>query len=68
MIEARPWMFGVLCALAGLYEVLALYQGKGATISEIVWAVSRYHPLVPFAFGLLVGHFFWQAVSRTSGQ
>ena len=30
----------------------------GDTISEIVWRASK-KPILPFAFGLLMGHFFW---------
>lgn len=30
----------------------------GDTISEIVWRASR-RPIVPFAFGVLMGHLFW---------
>lgn len=29
------------------------------TISGIVLGFARRHPLVPFAFGVLMGHFFW---------
>ncbi len=61
-MTARPWMFACLCALMGIYEVVALYQHRGHTISEIIWGMSKYHPLVPFALGALMGHFFWQAV------
>jgi len=34
---------------------------QGQTISEIVWHVSLKRPVVPFAFGFLMGHFFAQA-------
>ena len=57
----RPWMFGALCLLLLIYEGVALYQDRGNTISEIIWRLTRYHPLVPFAMGVLMGHFFFQA-------
>jgi hypothetical protein len=42
-------------------EVSALVGGrKGDTLSEIVWMVTVHYPLLPLAFGLLMGHFFWQ--------
>ena len=42
------------------YEIYALLDTKpDDTISEIVWAMSK-RPLVPFLFGLLMGHLFWQ--------
>jgi hypothetical protein len=31
---------------------------QGMTISELVWHVSTKRPIVPFAFGVLMGHFF----------
>ena len=33
------------------------------TISEIIWHLCIKHPMVPFAFGVLMGHFFWQSTS-----
>ena len=41
------------------YEFWAAANGKpGDTISEIVWRASK-RPILPFAFGLLMGHLFW---------
>lgn len=53
-------LFGLLClALLG-YEGLALWTtAPGDTISEIMWQLGQ-RPLVPFALGFLMGHFFWQ--------
>lgn len=54
------WVFGALCLALLVYEGVALLNGKsGDTISEIFWSLSQ-NPLVPFAFGFLCGHFFWQ--------
>jgi hypothetical protein len=36
----------------------AANKQSGDTISEIVWRASR-KPILPFAFGVLMGHFFW---------
>lgn len=53
-------IFAVLVAALFVYEAIALVNAKpGDTISEIFWHLSR-RPLVPFLFGLLCGHFFWQ--------
>lgn len=44
----------------GIYEGYGIAQSApGDTISELVWSVSHI-PLVPFAFGVVMGHFFWQ--------
>jgi hypothetical protein len=49
-------VFG-LCA----YEVYALADKKdGDTISEIVWNTTSHYSILPFAAGVLCGHFFWQ--------
>ncbi len=54
-------LFYLLCFALLLYEFVALfYRPSGDTISEIIWGLSA-RPVVPFAFGLLMGHFFWQA-------
>jgi hypothetical protein len=53
----------------GAYEAWAIVQESkvptltGLTISEKVWTVTVHHPLVPFLFGMLMGHFFWQAAT-----
>lgn len=45
----------------GVYEFYALKTDEpGDTISEIFWSYSK-RPLVPFALGMLVGHFVWQS-------
>lgn len=53
--------------VAGATVGLLLYEGwtlinkrKGDTISESIWGSMKRHPLVPFGFGMLMGHFFWQ--------
>ena len=53
-------IFAILVAGLFIYEAIALFNSKsGDTISEIFWHLSQ-RPLVPFLFGLLCGHFFWQ--------
>lgn len=52
-----------LTLVAGLiaYEVYALTDDcDGDTISELVWAATAKRPIVPFAIGVVMGHFFWQ--------
>lgn len=53
--------------VAGLcvYEVAALVEShKGDTISEIMWGCEYQRPILPFAMGVLMGHFFWQRVIK----
>ena len=56
------WIFAIICLALLTYEGFALFNRQsGDTISEIFWHLSQ-RPLVPFLFGLLCGHFFWQKV------
>lgn len=45
--------------LVGWDVYVATNDEPGDTISELVYAWSTDHLLVPVAFGVLVGHFFW---------
>lgn len=55
------WVFAALCLGLLVYEGVALYSKRdGDTISEMTWYLSK-RPLVPFAMGFLMGHFFWQS-------
>ena len=56
-------MRGAFLTLVGglvVYELIALRNDcEGDTISEIVWHATTERPIVPFAAGVLCGHFFW---------
>jgi len=43
------------------YDGFALYKSKKTeyTISYIILKASLKNPIIPFVFGLLMGHFFW---------
>jgi len=38
---------------------LAADRIEGNTISEVVRKVSKPHPMIPFALGVLIGHWYW---------
>lgn len=60
------WIFRGLVGALLVYEAAALAtECEGDTISEMVWAATTKRPLVPFAAGLVCGHFFWQRVPRS---
>lgn len=60
-MKPRPVIFLVACVFMGGYELYALSTpAEGDTISEIMWRYARSYPILPFAFGVLMGHFFWQ--------
>lgn len=60
--RVRPstaWLLGL--GLLAAYEFMALEDDDpGDTLSELVWGLSKRRPLVPFAAGVIMGHFFWQ--------
>ena len=47
----------VLAALGG-WDIFAA-QTEGGTISEVVRTFAYGHPIVAFALGVVVGHWFW---------
>lgn len=52
------WLVAIAFLL--VYEFYAVANSvPGDTLSEAVWAYGQ-HPMVSFAMGVLVGHFFWQ--------
>lgn len=51
----------VLLLVWDLYVIIK--AGGKATISYIMAMTSLKFPLIPFAWGLLTGHFFWQIQS-----
>lgn len=61
----------VVCAaiLIGwdIYIVYKSKSGEHDTISEVTNKQARLHPLLPFAAGVLVGHFFWTIYVCWSG-
>ncbi|MGC2411102.1 MAG: hypothetical protein WA459_00165 [Stellaceae bacterium] len=60
-----PWVWFVWMATGLAIECFALTSGvKGRTLSELVWLISYQYPLLPLAFGILMGHFFWQHRSK----
>lgn len=43
------------------YDVFAyLHGGVGATLSWVIFDQSKSYSIIPFFFGLLMGHFFGQ--------
>lgn len=56
----RKVFVGLVGGLLAYEAVTLANKHEGDTISEIIWDVTARRPLVPFALGLLMGHFFWQ--------
>lgn len=64
-MKSEQVLLGIVAA-ALAYEVFTLADKcEGNTISEIIWTTTAKRPILPFALGVLCGHFFWQRVVST---
>jgi uncharacterized membrane protein len=52
-------LLACIVLLIGWDIVVAVNKIPGDTISEIVLGYARSSPIIPFAFGVLMGHLFW---------
>lgn len=52
------WILIAGIALLVVYELLAAFAHRGPTISRLIWDWNTRWPVIPFAFGLLMGHLF----------
>jgi len=60
---AAAWLIAIAALLA--YEMWAVLNGTpGDTLSEAVWKYGQ-HPMIAFAVGVCVGHFWWQGKGKT---
>lgn len=58
--EATYIAIFLICAVAGAYDVYAmLFMGYEATFSAVLLELAHSTPIVPFLFGVLIGHLFW---------
>ncbi len=56
-LAGLAWGVAIVTLLG--YEFYAVASVPGGTLSEWVWAHAQ-HPMISFAAGVLVGHFWWQ--------
>lgn len=55
---ATVWVLGVVAAALIGWDIF-IWAIPGGTISETLLGWATKHPIVPFAFGVLMGHLFW---------
>ena len=53
-------IIAAIVILGGFDVVIAYLGGKESTISLVITDYSHKWPVIPFAFGFLMGHFFAQ--------
>lgn len=52
---------GLTIFLIAAFDVFIFIKGgTEATISWMIFEWSHAHPVVPFCFGFIMGHLFWQ--------
>jgi len=51
------WLALIGAILLVVYELIAVARHQ-LTLSQMVWRASARYPVIPFGFGLLMGHFF----------
>lgn len=64
-LAAMAWVVGIAALL--VVEVVQLAR-KRELLSQVVWRLSGRYPLIPFATGVLCGHFFWQSAALYVAQ
>ncbi len=53
------WILLAVTVVLVVFDIWAVTNSvEGDTLSAYVRWISQ-HPVVPFAFGVLMGHFFW---------
>lgn len=46
-----------------VYDIYVVVKtGFDATISWVIYSNAKLYPIIPFAMGVLCGHFFWSQV------
>jgi uncharacterized membrane protein YhdT len=61
MRKATKWIIGLTILALIIYDVFAFLGPENSTLSVVITDWSYYTPWVPFAFGVLMGHWFFPA-------
>jgi hypothetical protein len=59
-ILTRWFIIAILCIGAAWDVYVESQWGSQATISYQIQSAAFKYPIIPMAFGVLAGHFFWQ--------
>lgn len=58
----------VIAAVAAILVGWDIYAFKAAdpdgTISEVLLSGAKNHPILPFLFGVLMGHLYWPQIEK----
>jgi len=59
--KISKWIIGLSIVVLGLVDLGLYVFGENATFSVVITDWSLYSPWMPFAFGVLMGHWFFPA-------
>lgn len=60
MRRVTKWVIGFTATALVIYDLIpAVRKGQGDTISEVLRDAAHEHPIIAFAAGLLVGHWWF---------
>lgn len=63
LIPVTQTLIALTVAVAIVYDIYAMSkEGFKATISWQIYSKSQKYPIIPFAFGVLMGHLFWTQI------
>lgn len=61
LLKVSKWLVLIVAGVITVWDLYAqLTEGTGATVSFAIWEWSTDNFIVPFLFGVLMGHLFWQ--------
>ena len=60
------WVVGVCAAVLIGWDIYAAMSPTQPTISALVLGYAHKYTLIPFGFGVVMGHFFWPQMEKTS--
>lgn len=58
------WVIGLAAVALIGWDIYAALSPTQPTISILMLVTAQKHPLLPFGFGVLMGHFFWPQVEK----
>jgi hypothetical protein len=58
------WVILVCAAILIGWDIYAAMSPSEPTISALTLAIAHEHPVLPFSFGVLMGHLFWPQIVK----
>ena len=61
LLKISKWLVLIVAGVITVWDLYAQFTGgTGGTISNAIWLWSKDNQILPFMFGVLMGHLFWQ--------